>query len=60
VEGTILGTYPYMSPEQLEGKETGTRSDIFSFVAMLYETITGRRSFVGSSSASLIAAVMST
>jgi eukaryotic-like serine/threonine-protein kinase len=60
VEGTILGTYPYMSPEQLEGKETDARSDIFSFGAMLYEMITGRRSFVGSSSASLIVAVMST
>ena len=60
VEGTILGTYPYMSPEQLEGKETDVRSDIFSFGAMLYEIITGRRGFVGSSQASLIAAVMST
>ena len=60
VEGTIMGTYPYMSPEQLEGKETDARSDIFSFGAMLYEMITGRRSFEGSSTASLIAAVMST
>ena len=60
VEGTILGTYPYMSPEQLEGKETDARSDIFAFGAMLYEMITGRRSFLGSRSASLIAAVMST
>jgi eukaryotic-like serine/threonine-protein kinase len=59
-EGTIMGTFPYMSPEQLEGKETDVRSDIFSFGAMLYEMITGRRSFAGSSSASLIAAVMST
>jgi eukaryotic-like serine/threonine-protein kinase len=58
-EGTILGTYPYMSPEQLEGKETDARSDIFSFGAMLYEMITGRRSFEGSSQASLITAVMS-
>ena len=49
-----------MSPEQLEGKETDARSDIFAFGAMLYEMITGRRSFQGSSSASLIAAVMST
>ncbi len=49
-----------MSPEQLEGKETDARSDIFAFGAMLYEMITGRRSFAGSSSASLIAAVMST
>ena len=58
-KGTILGTFQYMSPEQLEGKETDARSDIFSFGAMLYEMITGRKGFVGSSHASLIAAVMS-
>ena len=58
-EGTILGTLQYMSPEQLEGKETDARSDIFSFGAMLYEMITGRKGFEGSSHASLIAAVMS-
>ncbi|HEY2664921.1 MAG TPA: protein kinase, partial [Candidatus Binataceae bacterium] len=58
-EGTILGTLQYMSPEQLEGKETDARSDIFSFGAMLYEMITGRKSFECSSQASLIAAVMS-
>jgi serine/threonine protein kinase len=59
-EGTILGTFQYMSPEQLEGKEADGRSDIFSFGAMLYEMVTGRKSFEGSSHASLIAAVMST
>ncbi len=59
-KGTILGTFQYMSPEQLEGKETDARSDIFSFGAMLYEMITGRKGFEGSSHASLIAAVMST
>ena len=59
-KGTILGTFQYMSPEQLEGKETDARSDIFSFGAMLYEMITGRKGFEGSSQASLIAAVMST
>jgi Tol biopolymer transport system component/predicted Ser/Thr protein kinase len=58
-QGTILGTFQYMSPEQLEGKETDARSDIFSFGAMLYEMITGRKVFEGSSHASLIAAVMS-
>jgi Tol biopolymer transport system component len=58
-QGTILGTFQYMSPEQLEGKVTDARSDIFSFGAMLYEMITGRKGFEGSSHASLIAAVMS-
>jgi predicted Ser/Thr protein kinase len=58
-EGTILGTFHYMSPEQLEGKEADARSDIFSFGAMFYEMVTGRKSFEGSSHASLIAAVMS-
>jgi serine/threonine protein kinase len=58
-QGTILGTFQYMSPEQLEGKETDARSDIFSFGAMLYEMITGSKGFQGSSHASLIAAVMS-
>ena len=59
VQGTILGTLQYMSPEQLEGKEADARSDIFSFGAMLYEMITGRKGFAGSSQATLIAAVMS-
>ena len=59
VEGTILGTLQYMAPEQLEGKEADARSDIFSFGVMLYESITGRKVFAGSSQASLIAAVMS-
>jgi hypothetical protein len=60
VQGTILGTLQYMSPEQLEGREADARSDIFSFGAMLYETITGRKGFAGDSQASLIVAVMST
>ena len=60
VQGTILGTLQYMSPEQLEGKEADARSDIFSFGAMLYEMITGRKGFAGASQASLIAAVMTT
>src|SRR5271155_643147 len=53
---SIVGTLPYMSPEQLEGKPVDARSDIFSFGALLYEMITGQRAFEGSSQASVIAA----
>ena len=56
--GTILGTYPYMAPEQLEGKDTDGRADLFAFGAMLHEMVTGRRAFDGESRASLIAAIM--
>ncbi|HYT68744.1 MAG TPA: protein kinase [Vicinamibacterales bacterium] len=56
--GTILGTLLYMSPEQLEGGEVDARSDIFSFGAMLYEMVTGKRAFQGSSQASVIAAIL--
>lgn len=56
--GTILGTLQYMSPEQVEGKETDARSDIFSFGAVLYEMVTGKKAFDGASPASVLAAVM--
>jgi len=56
--GTILGTLHYMSPEQLEGKEADTRSDIFAFGVLLYEMVTAKRAFEGGSHASLIAGIL--
>jgi serine/threonine protein kinase/Tol biopolymer transport system component len=56
--GTLLGTVPYMAPEQLEGKPVDARSDIFSFGAILYEMATGVRAFNATSNASLIAALI--
>jgi serine/threonine protein kinase len=57
-EGTILGTFQYMAPEQLEGAESDPRTDIFAFGATLYEMLTGRKAFEGKSQASLISAIM--
>ena len=56
--GTIVGTFQYMSPEQLEGQEADARSDIFAFGAVLYEMVTGRKAFEGKSQASLIGAIL--
>jgi len=57
--GTILGTFQYMAPEQLEGKDADARTDIFAFGALLYEMATGKKAFSASSQASLITAIMS-
>ena len=57
-EGTIVGTFQYMSPEQLEGDPADPRADIFAFGAVLYEMITGQRAFSGKTRTSLIAAIV--
>jgi serine/threonine-protein kinase len=57
-KGEILGTFQYMSPEQVTGQDADPRSDIFSFGLVLYEMLTGKRAFEGSSPASVIAAIM--
>src|SRR2546430_3666090 len=59
-EGTILGTFQYMAPEQLEGKEADGRTDIFAFGAVLYEMATGQKAFSGKRQASLISSIMGT
>src|SRR5262249_11025915 len=58
-KGTILGTFQYMAPEQLEGKEADARTDIFALGALLYEMATGKKAFSGATQASLITAIMS-
>jgi Tol biopolymer transport system component len=57
-QGSILGTFQYMAPEQIEGKDADARTDLFAFGAVLYEILTGRKAFEGKTQATLIAAII--
>jgi serine/threonine-protein kinase len=56
--GTVLGTAPYMSPEQVRGEPVDTRTDVWAFGAVLYEMLSGRRAFDGRGPAEIMAAVL--
>ena len=58
VQGTTMGTVPYMSPEQLQGRPADARSDIFAFGLVFYEMLTGTRAFHGSTAVSIIGAIL--
>ena len=57
-EGALIGTVPYMAPEQLEGKPVDARTDIFAFGAVLFEMAAGKPAFTGASTAALVAAIL--
>src|SRR5512138_4021259 len=57
-EGSIVGTFQYMAPEQLEGREADARSDLWALGCVVYEMATGKRAYSGSTQASLISAIM--
>jgi serine/threonine protein kinase len=57
-ESTIVGTFQYMSREQVEGKELDARSDIFSLGAVLYEMLTGQHAFTGKSQLRVASAIL--
>ena len=58
VDGAIVGTAPYMSPEQMRGLEVDRRADVWSFGCVVYEMLTGRRAFDGATNADIVAAVI--
>jgi serine/threonine-protein kinase len=58
IEGTVMGTAAYMSPEQVEGRALDARSDVFSFGAVLYEMLSGNRAFEGNSTVQVVTAVL--
>ena len=58
LEGLVLGTIPYMAPEQLRGEHADARADLFAFGAVLHEMVSGRRAFAADSEAALIAAIL--
>jgi hypothetical protein len=57
-EGSLIGTLPYMAPEQVRGEAVDARSDLFAFGAVMYEMLTGTRAFEGDSQAGLVAAIL--
>ena len=57
-QGTLLGTLPYMAPEQLEGKPADARTDLWALGLLIYEMLTGRRAFEGKSQVSLMGAIL--